>query len=349
MTPPKIALLRSSNKAFEERVPVHPAHLQAIPAATRDCIVIEQGYGQKWDHADADFQKQGFPVEARASLLASADFAIMVRPTAMDLLAMKQHASGLGWFHCVQNQDIAQVAAAKQLTLICMESLYNDLGNSLFVENSQITGRQAILHALHVSHILANAPKKIIVIGHGNAGRSALQQLLSLEFTDITCYSRREAAIIPDKIDQIHYQHGTPPLSALQNADIIINATQQDIYHPIVFVHHNERPLLKPGVLLIDISCDKYMGFDFGNMTTLDQPIQQYGHVLYYAIDHLPTLDYDAASLAISNQIIPLLPLLIECFSSHCPPILERAMQIKQGQLINPEIHYFAKTFLNIS
>lgn len=89
------------------------------------------------------------------------------------------------------------------------------------------------------------------------------------------------------------------------------------------------------------------MAFEFSDVTLLSKPIIKREKALYYAIDHLPTLDFDHASKEISSRIITILPAIIQCLDSkaHCPAIIESAIQIKRGAVLNLDIHYFKENF----
>ena len=99
------------------------------------------------------------------------------------------------------------------------------------------------------------------------------------------------------------------PLSDLiSQSDIIVNGTFQDTDHPIHFVTEEESSCLRPGCLIIDVSCDEGMGFFFARPTTFKDPMLKIGTVDYYAVDHTPSYLWESASRAISAALIVYLP-----------------------------------------
>jgi alanine dehydrogenase len=352
-----IALLRSI-KPFERRLPVHPEHFKLINQEFRNYIYIEEDYSIDFNYSDLYYRDLGYNIGNRETLLNFSECCLLVKPTPQDLLQMKRGATSLGWFHCVQNQNITDAAIKNNLTLICMESLFNEDGQYFFQENSKITGKHGVIHALESANIKMHKDMVAVVIGHGNAGVSAIHQLLDLGISNIICCSKRNKNNIHDKINGIVYEQikfcdnkivtsdNLPIINILKKADIIINATAQDIYKPLIFLQQNDLLKLKSNSLIIDLSCDKNMGFEFATITSFNKPIIKLENSLYYAIDHIPTIDYNNATMAISEQIVSIIPLIFEYLNANIiPPIIERAIQIKNGNIINPDINYYNQYF----
>lgn len=357
----KIALLQSSTKPFEKRVPVHPEHFDVIEHKFRKFLYFERNYSINLGYPNSYHESLGYNTEERSNLIASADCSILVRPMPQDILSMRKDSLAIGWFHCIQFKEMAEAAVSKQITLIGMENLYHQQ-KYFFEENSKISGKEAIIHALEAAKIKIEKNPTCIVIGQGNAGRAAIETLQALGINDIICCSKRDKKDIKDKVTGVVYmqiirendntnvlfENNRPIVELLKQASIIINATAQDIYEPSIFLYKKDLKHLKKGTLIIDISCDKCMGFDFSTITSLTNPIIPIENILYYAVDHLPTLDYNNASKAISSKIITLIPDIINYLtSSELSSTLEKAIQIKQGLIINPDIKYFQKHFLH--
>lgn len=352
----KIALLRSSSKSFEARLSIHPSHFDSIDDKIKSFLYAENGYSTNLGYPDS-FYCDKIKFEDRSSLISSSDCCLIVRPTPSDLASVKNGATLVGWFHCVQNQTITKLAVDKKLTLICMEGLFTENGRYFFEENSRITGRQAVNYTLNITNKIDDIKQKILVIGHGSAGVAAIEQFKRLGFNNITCLSKRNKKEIANPIDTVEYLHimndynnqsvttsdGLPILEILRRHHVIVNATTQDIHSPVFFLKSSDLPYLQPGTLIIDISCDdKIMSFDFAAITNFKTPVIQYDTISYCAIDHFPTLEYDNATKEISNSIVKILPNIIDYMENGTScKILEAAIQIKNGVIINEEISYY--------
>ena len=77
------------------------------------------------------------------------------------------------------------------------------------------------------------------------------------------------------------------------------------------FVIEDEKDMMKPGALIIDVSCDQGMGFYFATPTTFKEPILKIEQIDYYAVDHTPSYFWESASRSISAALIVHLPAVI--------------------------------------
>jgi len=64
-----------------------------------------------------------------------------------------------------------------------------------------------------------------------------------------------------------------PLCDLIKKSDIIINGTFQEPNNPIDYVIEEEKLCLKPGCLIIDVSCDEGMGFYFAKPTSFKEPM----------------------------------------------------------------------------
>ena len=80
----------------------------------------------------------------------------------------------------------------------------------------------------------------------------------------------------------------------------------------MMFVAESEKACLRPGCLIIDVSCDEGMGFYFAKPTTFRKPILKVEQADYYAVDHTPSYLWESASRAISAALVVHLPSVLE-------------------------------------
>ena len=123
-----------------------------------------------------------------------------------------------------------------------------------------------------------------------------------------------------------------------------MNGTFQDPDHPLLFVAEDEISSLKPGCLIIDISCDEGMGFSFARPTSFKEPIIKFGTVDYYAVDHSPSYLWESASRSISAALIVYLPAVLEGRESwQQNETIRRAINIDAGVIQKSIILSFQK------
>ncbi len=130
------------------------------------------------------------------------------------------------------------------------------------------------------------------------------------------------------------------PLSDLiSESEIIINGTYQDTDNPINFVTEDEKDNLKPGSLIIDVSCDEGMGFYFAKPTTFKNPIMKIDKIHYYAVDHTPSYLWESASRSISAALIVYLSVILEGHKSWMKnSTIQKAINVDEGVIIKESV-----------
>jgi alanine dehydrogenase len=280
---------------------------------------------------------------------------------------MKEHSTLCGWIHCVQQPAMVQAAIDRKITVIAWESMHvwNPQGEKqmhVFYKNNELAGYASVLHMLALKGIDGHygPRRKVVVIGHGSASRGAIYALQGRGFNNIHVYTRRPTHLVADQNPDAYYHHlfsdadglirarhfdGSirPFIEELAEADIICNGVLQDTNSPVMFLDDSTVQCLKPRAAIIDISCDKGMGFSFAQPTTFDQPTFMVGNnCVYYSIDHAATYLWDAASREISRSFLPYVPIITG------GPVhwrenqtINRAIEIKDGKILNRNIISF--------
>lgn len=222
-------------------------------------------------------------VVSRKELLADLGSVIIAKPVLADLQEIREGGFIWGYPHCVQQNDITQTAIDTKLTLIAFEDMFvwspsGEIGRHTFYKNNEMACYCAVIHALQLRGIDGHYgnQRKVIIFSFGAVSRGAIYALKAHGFRDITICIQRPDHEVREEILDVNYvriregkkgetrmvtiEHdGTvKPLSNLINeAEIIINDTYQDINNPINFVTEEEKDALKPGSLIIDVSCDE--------------------------------------------------------------------------------------------
>ncbi|MCD6162487.1 MAG: N(5)-(carboxyethyl)ornithine synthase [candidate division Zixibacteria bacterium] len=327
-------VIGTSKKEDERRIPIHPEHLLRLPVQVRRQLIFEEGYGVPLDIEDSEIAAQSGGIAARRELLAEIGRVIIPKPVLSDLQELREGGILWGWLHCVQQWDITQAAIDRKQTLIAFEDMFTwgpngQIGRHTFYKNNEMAGYCAVLHALQLKGIDGHYgnQRKTIIFSFGAVSRGAICALKARGFRDITICILRPDHEVREEILDCHYVHiregkdgearmlfmehdGTekPLLDLISQSEIIVNGTFQNTDHPILFVAENERSCLRPGCLIIDVSCDEGMGFFFAKPTTFRNPILKIGAADYYAVDHTPSYLWESASRSISAALIVHLP-----------------------------------------
>jgi alanine dehydrogenase len=361
-----IGVFGTSRKKQEKRVPIHPGQLDWIDQEIRNHLIFEEGYGLPFGMNDIELASLSGGVVSRAELFQSADIALLAKPVQEDFDEMKEGTVHWGWPHCVQQRGITQTAIDKKLTLIAWEAMHRwsahgDWQLHIFHNNNELAGYAGVHHAMNLTGIDGNygPNRKAVVISFGSVSRGAIRALQARGIQDITVYTQRYYFLVADQMAGVNYNqfeedengnlislhpdHDSRPIvEDLIDADIIVNGMLQDTDHPLMLVPEDQNDRLKPGCLIVDISCDEGMGFSFAKPTSFDTPIFKAGKVFYYAVDHSPSYLWNAASWEISNSHTPNLPIMMggpEKWEKS--ETIRRAIEIKDGIIQNSKITSF--------
>ena len=366
----KVGIIGSSKKEDERRVPIHPDHLLRIPEEFRRQMIFEEDYGAPFGITDSEIAAQTGGIASRHEILAEIGAVIISKPVLADFQELCEGGILWGYVHCAQQKDITQVAIDRKLTLIAFEDMYvwgpkGQVGRHTFYKNNEIAGYCGVLHALQLRGIDGHYgnKRKTIIFSFGAVSRGAIYALKARGFRDITiCIQRPDHEVREEILDcryvrireghkgesrilVIEHDGSERPLSDLiRESDIIINGTFQEIDHPLLFVTKEESASLKPGCLIIDVSCDEGMGFFFAKPTTFKNPMIKIGTVDYYAVDHTPSYLWESASRSISAALIVYLSTVLEGRDSwQQNETIKQAINIDTGVIQKPGILSFQK------
>ena len=356
-----VAVIGTSRKENEKRVAIHPEQIKNIPENIRRNLFFEKGYGIPFGVSDEKIAVlTGNQLSDRKILIENFKAIIIPKPEQEDFEEMQEGTRVWGWIHAVQQSNIAQIAIDKKLTLIAWENM-NYQGNRdrihIFQKNNEMAGYCGVQHALQLKGIDGNfgVPRKVIVFSFGSVSRGAINALKGHGFTDITVFTQRPTYLISDEIPGIQYKQMhrsgnepfqveniegelTPIIEELINADIIVNGVLQDPNDPVMWINDKDIIKFRKECLVIDISCDKGMGFSFAHSSDSGEPLYKEGNISYYCVDHTPTLLWDGASWEISNCILAFLQDFVEQNNN---AVLNGAIDIRDGVVINEDILIF--------
>ncbi|MGZ4446823.1 MAG: N(5)-(carboxyethyl)ornithine synthase [Nocardioides sp.] len=368
MTLLSLGVIGSSAKENERRLPLHPEHLPLLDADLRARITLEHGYAEGFGVRDADLAGVVAGFASRAELLASSDVVLLPKPQHSDVAALGPGQVLWGWPHCVQDAEVTQLAIDRRLTLIAFEAMNHwtrdgAVGVHVFHKNNELAGYCSVLHAMQLAGITGDYGRRLsaVVIGFGATARGAVTALNAHGVHDVAVLTNRGVMAVASPIHSVrirHFDHepgspevshvvtdrGREPLAAyLAENDIVVNCTLQDTAAPLTYLRTADLAAFRPGSLVVDVSCDLGMGFEWARPTTFDDPTFTVGdHVSYYAVDHSPSYLWGSATWENSNALIPFLRQVLEGGASwDADETLRRAIEVRDGVVVNPAILAF--------
>ncbi|MCO4762063.1 MAG: N(5)-(carboxyethyl)ornithine synthase [Myxococcales bacterium] len=364
--PLTMGVIGQSYKADEQRAPIDPSHIKELPANLLSRIFFQAGYGERFGVRDEVIAAQCGGVLPTDELYAACDIILLPKPTAADFPRWRKGQVIWGWPHCVQGPEITQEAIDKELTLIAWEAMNlwkseNVRDLHIFHKNNEIAGYAAVMHALSLRGTTGHygRKKRAAVISFGLTARGSVHALQGLGFSDITVYTRRSNTLLHGQIPGLHFEqfeldeagdahvigdNGTRPMAhQLQEMDVIVNCIFQDTDKPAFFARESDLEGFQSGALIIDVSCDRHMGFDFASPTSFANPTFEVGDgLMYYAVDHTPAYLWRAATWEISKALLPFVPTVMAGPDAWEDDIvIRKAIELQSGVIRNPKILSF--------
>ncbi|GAA4361606.1 N(5)-(carboxyethyl)ornithine synthase [Paeniglutamicibacter cryotolerans] len=359
-----LGVLGTSRKSDEHRVPIHPAHFERIDGEHRDRIMVESGYGLPFGMDDDQMAPLVGKIGTRAEIIAASDILLLPKPQAADLEEMRDGQVLWGWPHCVQDKRVTQLAIDKKLTLIAFEAMNHwgsdgSFGLHVFHKNNELAGYASVIHALALCGSTGDYGRRLsaVVIGFGATARGAVTALRAHGIHDVRVLTSRAVAAVASPIhavDMVQFDHdgggdlsevitedGRVPLAPfLAENDIVVNCTLQDPNAPLMYLRTADLTAFTPGSIIVDVSCDEGMGFDWALPTSFAEPMFTVGeNINYYAVDHSPSYLWNSASWEISEALLPFIDTVVagpDAWAGN--ETIQRAIEIQDGVIRNTAI-----------
>jgi alanine dehydrogenase len=363
-----LGVMARTRKENERRLAIHPLHIERIDAGQRRRIYLEHGYGERFGVPDEQLAGHVAGLCTREQLLADCDVILLPKPLAADLSELREGQVLWGWPHCVQNQEITQLAIDRRLTLIAFEAMNHWSGDGsfslhVFHKNNEMAGYCSVLHAMQLTGTTGEYGRALraAVISFGATGRGAVTALNAHGVNDVHVLTHRDVAAVGSPIHSARIvrfeaaaadpgrcyvlgESGRVPMAAyLAGFDIVVNCVLQHPGAPLMFVTGDDLAAFAPGSLIVDVSCDEGMGFSWARPTSFAEPMLTVGGgICYYAVDHSPSLLWNSATWEISEALLPhLQPVLAGPQAWDTDPTIQRALEIRGGMIQNQDILSF--------
>ncbi|MGP9782243.1 N(5)-(carboxyethyl)ornithine synthase [Glutamicibacter sp. AOP12-B1-11] len=364
-----LGVIATSQKTDERRLPIHPLHFERIDENFRKRMMVETGYGLPCGIDDEQLAPLVGTIATRSEIMKTADILLLPKPQHADLEEMRVGQTLWGWPHCVQDQKLTQLAVDKKLTLIAFEAMNHwgsdgSFGLHVFHKNNEIAGYASVLHAMQLCGVTGDYGRRLsaVVIGFGATARGAVTALRAHGINEIQVLTSRAVAAVASPIHavtMVQFEHesgphlsevitdeGKVPLAPfLAESDIVVNCTLQDPNAPLMYLSTEQLDAFYPGSIIVDVSCDEGMGFEWAKPTSFAEPMFKVGpNINYYAVDHSPSYLWNSASWEIS---LGLLPFVEEVMGGPQQwkenKTIMRAIEIQDGVVKNPAILEFQK------
>ncbi|MDN5764224.1 MAG: N(5)-(carboxyethyl)ornithine synthase [Humibacillus sp.] len=364
----KVGVMATSSKPDERRIALHPDHLRRIPDEALASLYLETGFASDFGMTDDGLREVVAGVLSRADLIEQCDVIVQPKPVLSEVSQLRDGQVLWGWPHCVQDTAMTQVAIDKKLTLIAFEAMNHWSSDDafqlhVFHKNNELAGYSSVLHATALAGSTGTYGRRLraAVIGFGATARGAVTALNAIGVHDVDVLTHRDVAAVAapihsativnfgasdtrTSVSHAATEEGEVPLAEfLADHDIIVNCVLQDPEHPLMFILNDDLALVNPGTIIIDVSCDEGMGFEWAKPTSFRRPTFVVGdNVLYYAVDHSPSYFWNSATWENSEALLPFLETVMGGHETwEADPTIRHAIEIRDGVIQNPAILSF--------
>lgn len=304
-----------THKENEGRRALVPKDLSKISDPTS--LVIESGYGENLGFDDGSFARFGVTVGTHEEVLAC-DIVIDAKIGDADyLLDLNEGATIFGWVHATQNRDITDKLLERGLRVYAWEKMFAG-GRHVFWRNNELAGEAAVLRAFQC---WGEMPYEctVAVIGRGNTARGAVRMLDKLG-AKVFQYDRRTEALFREELPMF---------------DAVVNCVLWDVSRSDHIISRSDLRRMRPGALIVDVSCDRNGGIETSLPTTIERPTYFVDGVMHYVVDHTPALFYKTFSRENSALVCDYVN---QFLSGELSEELRSSLIIDHGVIIDREI-----------
>lgn len=312
-----------SHKNGERRRALLPEQVKTISHPEQ--LFFEKGYGESVGHTDNEYLASGANIVSREQAL-KCDIITDVKLGDADYLEGLEDGKILfGWAHAVQGINFTSSVLNHNHTVVAWEEIYED-GRYIFYRNREVAGEAAIMHAFRYSGKMPY-DCKVAILGNGQTAKGALRILHGLG---------AEIDVFPRKFEKLF-------IKKMFDYDVLVNCVMWDTSRTDRIIYKEDLKKMKPGTLIIDVSCDPHLEIETSHPTTIDNPVYIVDGVIHYAVDNTPAMYPITVTKVLSEGIARYVDILLADEIEKYPENLKKATQIINGHIIDERIADFRK------
>lgn len=272
-----------SHKNNERRRALLPQEVALLKLPAQ--LYFEKGYGLSVGCKDREYIDAGANVVSRREAL-DCDILTDVKLGDADFLDEISNGKILfGWAHAVQKSDFTSAVIKGKHTVYAWENLY-EKGRYIFYRNREIAGEAAIMQAyLYCGRMPYDT--RVAIIGNGQTAKGALRILHGLG-ARVEVFPRKMFETFKDMIGEF---------------DLIVNCVLWDTNRTDRLIYRSDLALMKPGAMIVDVSCDPNLEIETSHPTTIDNPVYEVDGIVHYAVDNTPAMFPVTVTKLISRAI----------------------------------------------
>ena len=310
-----------SHKNGEKRRAILPEQIANLKYPAQ--LYFEAGYGQSVGVADEEYEACGCQVVSREEAM-KCDIIADVKLGDADYLEQIEGKKILfGWAHTVQNVDFTSKILEKGHTVVAWEEIFED-GRYIFYRNREVAGEAAVLHAYRYCGKMPY-DTQVAILGNGQTAKGAMRILHGLGAT-VDVYGRRLEQLFRKKMTEY---------------DVLVNCVMWDTSREDRIIYKEDLKRMKPGTLIIDVSCDPYLEIETSHPTTIDDPVYTVDGVIHYAVDNTPAMYPITVTKVLSEGLERYIDMMLTTDFEEYPDNVKDATVILEGRIRDERIRAF--------
>lgn len=311
-----------SHKNGERRRALLPADIKKNVKHPEQ-LYFERGYGLSVGVADAEYEAVGCNVVDKAAALAC-DVITDVKLGDADYLDEIADSKILfGWAHSVQNIPFTTNMLDHNHTVVAWEEIFEG-GRYIFYRNREVAGEAAVMQAFTYCGRMPY-DCKVAILGNGQTAKGALRILHGLG-ADVDVYGRKLEKLFREKM----YEY-----------DVLINCIMWDTSRNDRIIYRDDLKKMKPGTMIIDVSCDPYLEIETSHPSTISDPVYEVDGIIHYTVDNTPAMYPITVTKVLSEGVSRYIDFLIADDIVALPDNLDKAVVIREGHIRDNRIYEF--------
>lgn len=310
-----------SHKNGEQRRAILPCDIAALKHP--QCLYFESGYGLSVGVQDEEYTAAGCHVVSRKEAMACDIIADVKLGDADYLDKIGPNKILFGWAHTVQNIDFTSDMLKNNHTVVAWEEIFED-GRYIFYRNREVAGEAAVLHGFRYSGRMPY-DSRVAILGNGQTAKGAMRILHGLG-AQVDVYGRKMESLFRKKMFEY---------------DVLVNCVMWDTAREDRIIYREDLKKMKPGTLIIDVSCDPELEIETSRPTTIEDPVYTVDGVVHYAVDNTPGMFPITVTRVLSAGIGKYIDMVLELDFEDYPENLKTAVVIKDGHILDERIRAF--------
>ena len=309
-------------KKNEYRVALTPKGVDEFIRRSHD-VFVEKNAGIGSGYSDEAYREAGAIITDVDEVYDNAEMIYKVKEILPpEYSYMRENLIIFTYLHSNGSKEMTNVLLNSKVVAISYEDIEDKYGNfPLLKPMSEIAGKGGFIAAMNFSQSIHSGKglmlarihgvttPTVAIIGAGSSGLGAAELASAMGnrvvVLDIDMDKLEEAKFkLPPNVELL-YSSTNNLIETLKEADVVINCILWNKNAKGHLIHRNDLKLMKPGSLIVDVSCDEKGAIETSRPTSHDQPVYMEEGILHYVVDNIPSAFSRTATQSLCNNTLP--------------------------------------------